>query len=521
MLTATFPQSKYRFRLYDNAAKKTWQQIKQETGCYALINLAYFNMATFAHDDAIMIAGEWKKEPQWSYYGILIDKEGRLTVGPNSDAVYDYANAEPIYYILGTKVEGSQAFSKNGATMLGMLPDDSVVLLLASKDDGITSDKGIQTLLDMGCKNILRYDGSWSSQGSLGPDMDVDPSQERKVRSYLLVFEKEAEPTAMDTIKQDIMTNSACYKANRTITPKGIMVHSTGTPGLMAQALRDRWNTGSATAAVHAMIDDTVTIQALPWNHRGWHAGTGTSGSSANNTHISFEICEPQETRLIPVNWVAQKRNNGANAIPWAITRIQQELVARGYDPNGVDGSFGGGCEAAVKQFQQDNGLSVDGSVGKATLAALANREGSYLAYNPADTQDYFNAIWDRAVYLCSMLCKGYNLDPLTGVICHSEGYSKGVASNHADVMHWFPLHGKTMDDFRAAVKAAMNETTTATPVEPDDTDDVTDTTHWAQEYYDRLIERGVHLSDTRFSDNITRGEAFALADKILIALGK
>lgn len=27
-----------------------------------------------------------------------------------------------------------------------------------------------------------------------------------------------------------------------------------------------------------------------------------------------------------------------------------------------------------------------------------------------------------------------------------------GVASNHGDVLHWFPRHGKNMDDFRSDV---------------------------------------------------------------------
>lgn len=46
-------------------------------------------------------------------------------------------------------------------------------------------------------------------------------------------------------------------------------------------------------------------------------------------------------------------------------------------------------------------------------------------------------------------------------------------------------------------------------------------TTHWAQANFDNLVAHGVQLSDTRFDDNLTRGEAFALADKILTALGK
>ena len=35
-------------------------------------------------------------------------------------------------------------------------------------------------------------------------------------------------------------------------------------------------------------------------------------------------------------------------------------------------------------------------------------------------------------------------------VLCHSEGYRRGIASNHADVMHWWKKFGVDMDDFRA-----------------------------------------------------------------------
>ena len=41
-------------------------------------------------------------------------------------------------------------------------------------------------------------------------------------------------------------------------------------------------------------------------------------------------------------------------------------------------------------------------------------------------------------------------------ILCHSEGYKLGIASNHADVMHWFPRFGKSMDTFRAEVKRLL-----------------------------------------------------------------
>lgn len=70
----------------------------------------------------------------------------------------------------------------------------------------------------------------------------------------------------------------------------------------------------------------------------------------------------------------------------------------------------------------------------------------------------YFNAVYREAVELTAMLCREYSLDPLADgvVICHAEGYKRGIASNHADVLHWFPKYGKTMDDFRADVAQVM-----------------------------------------------------------------
>lgn len=70
----------------------------------------------------------------------------------------------------------------------------------------------------------------------------------------------------------------------------------------------------------------------------------------------------------------------------------------------------------------------------------------------------YFNQVYLEAVELTAYLCQQYGLDPLADgvVICHQEGYRRGIASNHGDVLHWFPRHGKNMDDFRADVARTM-----------------------------------------------------------------
>ena len=54
---------------------------------------------------------------------------------------------------------------------------------------------------------------------------------------------------------------------------------------------------------------------------------------------------------------------------------IQRLLIEKGYKLSkyGADGSFGAETEKAIKKFQSDNGLSIDGIVGKNTWSKLLN----------------------------------------------------------------------------------------------------------------------------------------------------
>ena len=55
------------------------------------------------------------------------------------------------------------------------------------------------------------------------------------------------------------------------------------------------------------------------------------------------------------------------------VTILQKTLVEKGYDPKGIDGIFGPGCDKAVRQYQKDKGLVVDGCVGPKTWNSLMN----------------------------------------------------------------------------------------------------------------------------------------------------
>lgn len=134
-----------------------------------------------------------------------------------------------------------------------------------------------------------------------------------------------------------ILTQNRCCKLAQAFTPKGVMVHSTGAdnPNLKRYVQPSKtapnrtgllkligtnkndndWNRDTLSVCVHAFIgklaDGTVeTVQTLPWNYRGWHAGVGSTGRSANDTHISFEICEDDLTDSDYFNRVYQEAVN-------------------------------------------------------------------------------------------------------------------------------------------------------------------------------------------------------------------
>tara|TARA_Y200000002_G_scaffold35841_1_gene26221 strand:- start:846 stop:2447 length:1602 start_codon:yes stop_codon:yes gene_type:complete len=70
----------------------------------------------------------------------------------------------------------------------------------------------------------------------------------------------------------------------------------------------------------------------------------------------------------------------GKKAMP-SIKAMQQALADAGHDPKGIDGKYGPGTFAAVKAFQQAQGLKADGQAGPNTMKAL---QGTIKAPAPA-----------------------------------------------------------------------------------------------------------------------------------------
>lgn len=107
---------------------------------------------------------------------------------------------------------------------------------------------------------------------------------------------------------EKLATRSDCYKANRRITVKGLMLHSVGCNQPDAAVFANTWNAPNWNVAAHAVIGTGgLVIQTLPWDWRGWHGG-----GSSNDTHIGVEMTEPSTIKYTTgANW--QETGDGSN----------------------------------------------------------------------------------------------------------------------------------------------------------------------------------------------------------------
>lgn len=95
------------------------------------------------------------------------------------------------------------------------------------------------------------------------------------------------------------------------------------------------------------------------------------------------------------------------------------------------------------------------GSKGHANNANNTGYIGFEICEDGLQSKAYLEQVYAETVDLCVYLCQKYGLAE-KDIICHSEGHTRGIASAHADVMHWWPRHGRSMDGLRADVKARL-----------------------------------------------------------------
>lgn len=188
-ITEALSNIDYRFELFANTGRLTWQQIKTKKKCDRIINLGYFDMKKFIPNEGLIINGDAILTPYYHDWGVVIDAAENLgrDVPESIAGKLNYCPAVPPMLKNGVKAAAAQYFGRNGTTMVGFMKDGTPVWLLCTKDNKATSTEAVNYLVSLGCVDVLRYDGSWSSQGYLA-DHSIQPSESRVVYSLLLAY---------------------------------------------------------------------------------------------------------------------------------------------------------------------------------------------------------------------------------------------------------------------------------------------------------------------------------------------
>lgn len=177
-------------------------------------------------------------------------------------------------------------------------------------------------------------------------------------------------------IYKHYLTKNRCYKKYNKMTPKGIVVHSTGCNNKnvtryvdmkeLGEVSSNHWNKSNISKCVNGIIGysstkkKAVAVQTLPDNCKPWGCGSGSKGSY-NNTHFQFEICEENGTDKtyfkqaweLAVQWCAKlcKEYN----IPVSNVVSHKEAHDAGYGTNHGDAdSYFKHFDKTMKDFRAD-----------------------------------------------------------------------------------------------------------------------------------------------------------------------
>ena len=210
---------------------------------------------------------------------------------------------------------------------------------------------------------------------------------------------------------QCMQTQSTCYKGTTTMAVKGVLWHSTGANNPTIKRYVQPSDNDPDRDKLLAIIGKNVN--GNDWNHIQREAGLNCwIGKLADGTVATVQT------------------------MPW------------NYRPWGCGSGSKGSCNSGWIQFE----ICEDGLT----------------------DADYFRKVYQEACEITAYLCKLYNIDPhgtvtvngvkVPTILCHQDSYQLGFGSNHGDVLHWFPKHGKSMADVRNDVAALLSTSAPSAP---------------------------------------------------------
>ena len=205
-----------------------------------------------------------------------------------------------------------------------------------------------------------------------------------------------------------MQTQSTCYKGTSEMTVKGVLWHSTGA--------------NNPTLKRYVQPSDTKPT-ADTYSKDKWLEVLGKNQYKNDWNHINHQA---------GLNCWIGKLADGT------VTTVQ--TMPWNYKPWGCGSGSKGSCNNGWIQFE--------------------------ICEDALTDKNYFNQVYQEACEITAYLCKMFNIDPngtvqvngvkVPTILCHYDSHKLGLGSNHGDIDHWFPKHGKSMATVRADVAALL-----------------------------------------------------------------
>ena len=124
------------------------------------------------------------------------------------------------------------------------------------------------------------------------------------------------------------------------------------------------------------ILEDSKYLTSDKYLRRGdilCKAGSHTVMVLENGSAASTQVSTPATTTTSKVDYTMEMRNLKKGCTGEDVRALQILLIGRGYSCGkcGADGDFGAATDKAVRAYQKDKGLTVDGIAGKATMSGL------------------------------------------------------------------------------------------------------------------------------------------------------
>lgn len=441
-------------------------QIQKELGCQYMVNTTLFNMTTKQAAGWLYSNGQKIAETA-NPYGLAV-KDANIVFSYGNNVNYpDFTGCYHVLVRNGVKQITMSESNKYGYTdrsCVGIKKNGDIVIICDQTNRSLNGMA--DELIEAGCDVGLNFDGGGSTQCYYNGKTLYSS---RNVIAFLCIWTKE------DTTTKPEDKDEAPKEETNNVAKKKILLiagHGAGDTGATSGAWQEATETRNVVAGLKEAMKNIADVTVYPTTRNAYTDYT----NDVLNSQANFS----QYNYVLEIHF------------------------------NAFDGATSDGKTKGVECYVTTNesGVTVEEAICKNIAACgLTNRgvkKYNWAVINTAKKAGVSSALLE--------VCFIDDPDDMNVYVNKQSEIVKAVAKG---IKSGFGLSGTIAEPYPNTETEkeddTVNETKPSTPT----------SNHWAQSNFDNLVARGVQLSDTRFDDNITRGEAFALADKILTTLGK